>query len=603
METISGEVIRVQGKTSVERGEALKAAIAEANTLLKASWEAPVELTLLLEDGEYLLAEPLSVEDTFFSKLTIRAAKDARPVLTGAVKIPDSAFEKVEGREYYVAQLDTDQKVRDVFVKEKRIPLASGKPFWTITDFENPEDRKDPANAKGLYLHKEAVEQLGEVIYPTEVLFCVEWEFYRLHVTGVDLEDTKTAQGFKIVDGKRVMEEQELVRVTFDETELMEFSQNIHKMLPLWKGRKYYFENNISLLAPGTCVCDYDKGLIYYYPEEGKPTGVTYSIMEQLLVFKKAENVTLEGIAFTGTACTLTAESGYQSGQANTECRKGALKCSAVLLDKCTNFVFRNCTFKGLGTNGIISVNRAKKLTIEDCLFDDIAMSAIAIGNHTTWWDEDTAVYDVTIHNNIILNIGMEYPSATAIYISHVDGLKLTHNTIHNTAYSGVSIGWGWSMVPYQYGEKINIRHADVSYNHITDFMRKLRDGAAIYVLGANCTVEYTELFNEMHHNFAKNPDQYHRGYYLDGSSSNWYVHDNVISGALHPLFSQFIVEQEYNHNVKSERIYSTDKINLKNHAPERNVILGEVFEAKTLEELFEKYPKAKEIEEAAGAK
>lgn len=74
--------------------------------------------------------------------------------------------------------------------------------------------------------------------------------------------------------------------------------------------------------------------------------------------------------------------------------------------------------------------------------------------------------------------------------------------------------------------------------------MRVLRDGAAIYVLGANCTDTYTELFNEMHDNYAENPDvgETTRGYYLDGSSSNWYVHDNVISGAKYPFFAQFHV-------------------------------------------------------------
>ena len=583
------KLISVSGNTPEERGKALIDAIKSVKELEN---DEAVKLTIELADGEYLVTETLEVSDSALASLTIKAAEGAHPVINGAVSVPDESFVKVEGTDYYMAKIDSDIKVRDIFVDGRRLPLARSESKRILVNFDNTEDKSDPANAKGLYLDAELVGSLGEVAYPTEFVIYVEWEFHRIHVAGVDLDDTKT------VDGKK------LVRVKFDEKEFASFPGYINAVLSIMN-REYYFENNVSLLKPGTCVADYSKGVLYYYPENGEPTGVTYSTNEVLMSFKSVANLSVEGVSFTGSSCNFVAEHGFKSEQANADKNAGVLNCAAILLTDCLNTKITGCSFSGLGGNGIQSRRSQNGLTITDCVFDDLSMSAMALGEHTTDWSADTADYDFTIDNNRITNVGFGFPTAVAIYISHVDGLKLTHNTIDNCAYSGVSLGWGWSMVDYAYGERINVRNAELAYNHITNFMRVLRDGAAIYVLGANCTDTYTELFNEMHDNYAENPDvgETTRGYYLDGSSSNWYVHDNVISGAKHPFFAQFHVPSQYNHNVKCERIYTTDHIDAGNASAERNVIVEDCHEEKDLDTLFEKYPEAKQIKEAAGAR
>ena len=93
------------------------------------------------------------------------------------------------------------------------------------------------------------------------------------------------------------------------------------------------------------------------------------------------------------------------------------------------------------------------------------------------------------------------------------------------------------------------------------------------------------------------------RGYYLDGSSTNWHIWDNVTSGTQRPVFSQFVVPEQYTWNNLLDDTYTTDEVHAENHAPERNTILGDVFFAPTLEELYEKYPKAKAIFENSGCR
>jgi hypothetical protein len=57
----------------------------------------------------------------------------------------------------------------------------------------------------------------------------------------------------------------------------------------------------------------------------------------------------------------------------------------------------------------------------------------------------------------------------------------ISHNTISNAGYSGVSLGWGWGTVfPAGCGNNT------ISYNRIYSVMEKLRDGGGIYVGGAS---------------------------------------------------------------------------------------------------------------------
>lgn len=588
--------IRVSGKTPTERGKALSDALAKAEQLAKsATAQSPQDITLELDGGEYYLAESLTFGSNHWSSLTIKPSGVERPIIAGLTEIPDEAFVKVEGTDYYMAKLDCENgvKLRDFYCCGKRIPLASSENGVMAADFD-VEDRKAPENARGVYVDKAYVEGI-EDFTATEFNIYVEWEAVIMHVSGVDWSDTKT------VDGR------ELVRLKFRKDEMEFFPRALIYWNPIIN-RKYFISNNRAFLKPGSCVADYENGILYYYPESGAPIGVSYSDEDILLNLKNASNVTIDGIGFIGSACTYTAKSGYFAEQANGEKRGGVLDCAAIHASGCTNIVINNCTFEELGGNGVQTKNFMKNLTVTNCRFNNTAMSALTLGNHDTGWDSDNANYNFIIENNTITNVGFEYPTSVAVYISHIDGLKLRHNTIDNCPYSGISVGWGWTVVDYDYGEMINIRNAEIAYNRITDYMSELRDGAAIYVLGANCTEKYTGLFNSMHDNFAKKSDYAPNtghicGYYLDGSSSNWHLYDNVISGALYPLFAQFHVKSQYNHNVLCERLYTTEPVDMGNASIPRNVKLSGIHTEPTLDELYDKYPEAKAISDNSGAK
>jgi hypothetical protein len=252
-------------------------------------------------------------------------------------------------------------------------------------------------------------------------------------------------------------------------------------------------------------------------------------------------------------------------------------------------------------------LDRNVRVAVVNSRFTDIAMTALSIGNASIEWENPiNQNYEITVENNLISHIGYEYPAAVAVYIGEVDTLSLSHNTIEYTAYSGISCGWGWSLVDYSPGEKVNIRAAHISYNRIEHTMDVLYDGAAIYVVGANCHRGYTKQINFMHHNFAmraKDENARH-AYYLDGSSSNWEVYENVAHAAHHAVFSQFNVPSQYTWHNHIHDIYSTKEIPEKNIVPERDMRVWDCYIVpEGLEALFEKYPKAREIYENSGCK
>lgn len=551
-----------------------------------------------LADGIHKIDEPIKINGTDFgSGLVLAAAPDAHPVIDATVALDAEGFVQEGGYFVYRFQPDADGNMpvfHDFYDNGRKIPICRSR-FSVLTEaLPDPKNRDNPENLIGLYVEEGSLKGIDDFTYPVEFHIFLEWEYYMFHAVGVDYTDRIFRNG------------RNYVRLKFKSDEFLDFIKKHHPLLSIER-RLIYYSNHPALLTPGTWAYDGEQGILYYMPEQGKVEAPAYSVTRCLIEVENAANIRFENLTFTGTGCTEPAVAGYMSGQANTEVRYGVLPCSAVLLRNTKNISFENCSFTELGSNGIQSADRAENIVIRNCIFKNNAMSAVSLGSHNTEWLEQEANYQFEITNNYMEHIGMEYPTCPGIYIAHIDGLKLMHNTIRDVAYSGISVGWRWDTVTFGYGEKVNIKDAEIAYNRIEDFMKLLRDGGAIYVVGGNCKVEHQDLFNTMHDNFAVRPQDKEwkncsRGYYLDGASSNWHVYRNVTSGAIRPLFIQYVVEEQFCHNVLAERIYSTDRISPKNPVPERNITVKDCHVVPNLKRMFKEYPEAKEIYENSGS-
>ncbi len=598
---VAKKTTELERLTNMEEVEAKILAIAA-----EADAEHRADVVIELDQGAYNLKRPMvldaaEVPGLAYINLTLRPKDGMRPAIAGLVGISGRDFVQVEGNVYkYQFEADEDGKYpvfRDLYIGHTRVPLAVGEVFVHPFGFANRADKSDPENYKGLYIPYAEAERLAkaEGISPAEMTIRVEWECCTLRVKGVDLADTCEKDGVTYA------------RVTFEE-EYESFIRRTNPCLDIG-GRECYFANHPIYLTPNTFSYDCKTGALYYCLPEGEDivwTRFAYPILENLFIFRGMNNLTVENLTFTGTTSKYICENGYCSGQANNEQRVGRLKHAAIVTANVRNFTLRGCILSELGGNGLLMVDRSVKVRIYDNKFMNIGMTALSIGNPTTAWENPVNQnIDVEVVNNYFYRIGYDYPTAVAFYMGIVDGLRFMYNTMDRTAYSAVSVGWGWALVDYELGEKVNIRDAEIAYNKITNYMDVLRDGAAIYVLGANCTAEHGGQFNFMHDNYAERElykDSSKRGYYMDGSSSNWEVWDNVTSGVHLPIFSQFHVSNQFTHHNYIHDIYTTEPIDQGNHAPWRDTILGECYYvAEGLEALLEAYPKARMIRDYAG--
>ena len=569
----------------------------------KTNEEKRVKAELVFDDEEYVLPKTLVFDahaEPAFANISLSLmCEDGLASFTSEQVLNPLDFQKKGDVYFYQFERDENgefPRFRDFYVNGKRVPMCRSSEFIHAFTFARNKERICDENLEGIYVPEEVLSCLPDGDFGVmEFLIYMEWEFHLLHVLSVDKTRVKYDE-----NGNRH------VLLKMNEEELYDYVKGVNRSLQP-KDRKFFFLNHPAFLTENSFCYNHRTGVLCYHPGKGLAGEISVARLDKLFSFVDMDGITLENLAFHGVSDQFTCDHGFLSHQANIEKRlTKKVETAAVFMRDVRGLTAKNCKFYSMNTNGILMIGVCARNRITDCCFEDIGMSAISIGDPIRVGQHPLVCsYEIVVENNFLRRIGFDSPSAPAIDIFRVDGLSICHNTIEYCAYSGISVGWEWGLQPYALGEMINIRDAEIAYNRILHHMQILNDGGAIYVVGSNSRKEYQRRFNFMHDNFAyrDEPRRTVRGYYLDGSSTNWHVYDNVTSGAQRPVFAQFVVPEQYTWNNLLDDTYTTDQVHIENHAPERNTVLGNVFFAPSLEELFEKYPKAKKIFENSGYK
>lgn len=561
-----------------------------------------IKIDVILEPDEYFLHTPLvfSVkEEESLKNVELSFSCDhGDAVFTSERVLNCEMF--VKNGDYYTYQFEKDAfgnypLFHDFYVDGHRLPICRSQTFVHAFTFSAENNLINDENLEGIYIPKEAADLLPDGdLSSMEFTIYVEWECFVMHALSLDRTRTKTDEEGNL---------HYLLKIA--PSELYGYVTGMTKCLKP-KGREFFLGNHPCVLSEDTWCYDHKKGILYYAPKDGILGECTVPMLTNLFCFEGMDGVHLENLLFTGVTDRYTCQNGYLSHQANVEKQiRAKVEDSAILARDVSRFTIEKCRFYELGSNAILMLGNHSRVYIRNSFFEYVAMCAISIGDPVIPSRTNRfGSYDVRIENNFMRHIAFDFPTAPAIDVFRVDGLSICYNTIEECAYTGISVGWGWGLLDCALGEIINIRDAEIAYNRIVNFMQSLRDGGAIYAVGANCTKEYTRYFNFMHDNYAYRDSEKTatvRGFYLDGSSTNWHVYDNVGCGMQRPAFAQFHVPTEFTWNVRLDNTYTTDHVDSGNHAPERNSLLGDVYGAETLTELFEKYPKAKDIFKKSG--
>eukprot|EP01052_Picozoa_sp_SAG31_P001786 SAG31_NODE_60_length_29419_cov_39.876398_10_plen_178_part_00 len=104
-----------------------------------------------------------------------------------------------------------------------------------------------------------------------------------------------------------------------------------------------------------------------------------------------------------------------------------------------------NCSFAHLGGAGLSFASGTQESSVRGCEFFDVSASGVTVGSAmSSYLALDSVQRDggISIHDNHIHSVAVEYFGAVGILSTYTAGLSIVHNTIHTIAYSCMSLGW-----------------------------------------------------------------------------------------------------------------------------------------------------------------
>lgn len=253
-----------------------------------------------------------------------------------------------------------------------------------------------------------------------------------------------------------------------------------------------YIENVVG--APGPNEFFADKDYIFYRPDDvfprtTAPSGAVVPVQEVLFSSTSVSSHTWANVEFSYSTWRSVAKSGgyvpSQSGVNNGIEPFGAVQVSG------NNISFDGCTFSHIGGPYALSIGNASQgVSITRCSFSDLTGGAVKLANvnDTRAVTKDPNEYDTdyTLQRCVVEGAAVEMRGAAAFFIGYVRNADVSYNTITDTGYTGISLGWGWGRV-VSFAQNNHIHH-----NRLERVMQALVDGGCIYSLGPQPNSSFT---------------------------------------------------------------------------------------------------------------
>lgn len=323
-------------------------------------------------------------------------------------------------------------------------------------------------------------------------------------------------------------------------------------------GVPLHFENAHEFLnEPGEFYVDTAAQTVYYKPRPGEdmstaavqaPTLETLFDVKGTNLDSPAHDLRFSGITFTRTTWMEPTVNGYLNAQGgnynisadNSNNQYVGRPPAGVQAADADRVSFTGNTFTQMGSTALDLSHGVHDSTVTGNLVSDISGNGIMVGKfsdptveyHTVYnpptsppgEDAREVVKNVTVKNNLITRIGVDYLGTAGINAGFVNSTTIDHNDISDTPWAGISLGWGWQSAANAEGNN------SVSYNRIGNVMNRLCDSAGIYHLSNDPN---TVINGNYVHDAIRVPSACGNavhGVYLDEGSDNMTVSNNVLS-------------------------------------------------------------------------
>jgi hypothetical protein len=420
------------------------------------------DLVVRLAGGTYPIAQTLTLgpadSGSRGHRVSYEAAPGATPVLSGGYRL--GGWTKVDGRDLYSAPVPAGLDTRQLFVAGHRATRARGdaRPAgWTRTadGFEAPDD------AMASWRNPTSIE----------IVSFAEWKSFRCPIDRIAGRSITMAQ-------------------------------------PCWTsantGPPYtmndvaWVENAYELLdQPGEWYLDRAAGRIYYEPRPGEDLAtadVEATTTPTLLAIdgtreQPVHDVAIEGLTFAETSWTepsttagyAVMQAGWHLGPASQPGNPDLQRVpGAVTVSHASAIRFERNTFARLGSTGLDVRAGTQDLAVVGNRFVDLSGGAVQIGEVVGDAAEPTDPRDrlerIEVRSNLVDHAGVELFDTAGIFVAYGADVSIVHNELRHLPYTGISLGWGWGTTSYA-------AHNVVQANRVSDVMRVLVDGGAIYTL------------------------------------------------------------------------------------------------------------------------
>lgn len=508
---------------------------------------------IIIKDGTYYFDEPLFVrpEDsgTADSPTTIEADANAKPIFNGGIEIknwkktttsinglkkgtvwvadaPEIAGELINYRQLWVND-----------VKAVRAKSTAGTTMERILSWDKEtETCWIPFKDKSIKFE------------PGMEMFIVQWwAIANLRVKNIEVK-------------------KDSARLSFEKPESR--VQSEHPWPAPWisknNGNSAFFLNNgMSMLnEAGEWYLDRKNRKIYYIPRAGENMAsakVTVPVLENLVEIKgtidsPVHDVKFKGISFQYSNWLRPSQQGHvplQAGmylldayklktpgtpnQASLENQAWVGRPrAAVEVNFANNTVFESCSFEHLSSTGLDLHKGTNNNTVQGNLFKDIGGNGINLGVFSEEAfeahlplqvkDDREVCSNELIADNLITNVANEDWGCLGIAAGFVKNLTIEHNEISDVAYSGISMGWGWTHT-----ENV-MKNNKILANKIHHYAKHLHDVAGIYTLSSQPDSRIEENYIDKVYNSPYAHDPFLWLYlYTDEGSQGFTIKNNWI--------------------------------------------------------------------------
>lgn len=438
---------------------------------------------VVLADGVYELESPLKLTQAD-SGFVFSAAPNAKPVVSAGRRVANWTL---DAKGWWHAKFPAGTKFSQFYVDGQR----RTRPFLPRQGYHFVA-KEAPKSAEGLqqfYAGKGVFDSTWSL---DEIEVCIfnNWNLARL-----------PAKAYDAVSGLVTLNAPFKPKVCY------------YSLAP----ENWYRLDNVraALGEPGDWYLGRDGDLVYVPRpgEDPKTSCCVASFQDCAVKVVGAQDITFRGITFAYVNWNMP-DKGYHHAQA------AATLPGAVDVEYSRNVRLEKCAVIHTGAYAVSFGRGARDCAAVDCELVDLGAGGVKIG--CEWADGKDAKNfgsGCVVENCLVRGGGRVDPAGVGVFIGHGFDCRVSHNTICDLHYSGVSLGWNWGFAETAHD---NI----IEWNHIYNIgKRVLSDMGGIYALGRQRGS--VERYNHIHDITRARYGAF--GIYFDSGSSLITVTNNLV--------------------------------------------------------------------------